>query len=285
MGDGAPEVGGAERGGGSAGGRAEPPLIGITTYLESARWAVWEREAAVLGTSYPRAVERVGGVAVLLPPTGDPRGVRAMVRGLDGIVFAGGADVEPGLYGAARHPATGPAQPRRDGFELALMRAVMAAGLPFLAICRGMQLLNVACGGGLVQHLPETVGHRDHAPASGVIGRHRVRFDPASATGRLLGGDADVPTYHHQAVDRLGEELAAVAWADDGVVEAVELRGHRFGLGVQWHPEEDDDPRLFEALVAAATGPRAAATGPRAAASGGGAEVSGRRAEVAGGRA
>ncbi|MEV4258763.1 gamma-glutamyl-gamma-aminobutyrate hydrolase family protein, partial [Spirillospora sp. NPDC049652] len=209
-----------------------------------------------LPTPFPRAVERAGGVAVLLPPAADPRGVRALGRGLDGIVFAGGSDVEPGLYGAARHAATGPAQPCRDRFELALMRAAMAAGLPFLAVCRGMQLLNVACGGGLVQHLPETVGHRGHAPATGVIGRHRVRIDPESLTGRLLGDTADVPTYHHQAVDRLGAGLTAVAWTDDQVVEAVELREHRFGLGVQWHPEEDEDPRLFEALIAEASGGR-----------------------------
>ncbi|MFC4913823.1 gamma-glutamyl-gamma-aminobutyrate hydrolase family protein [Actinomadura gamaensis] len=232
---------------------AEPPLIGITTYLEPARWGVWVREAAVLPAPYIRSVERAGGVPVLLPPTGSLRGVAALVAGLDGIVFAGGADVDPGLYGADRHAETGAPQPGRDRFELALLRAAIAADLPFLAICRGMQLLNVARGGGLVQHLPDVLGHRGHAPDVGVIGRHRVRISPTSTVGKILGEVADVPTYHHQAADRLGKGLAAVAWAEDQVVEAVELQGHRFGLAVQWHPEEGDDRRLFEALVAEAS--------------------------------
>ncbi|GLZ03168.1 gamma-glutamyl-gamma-aminobutyrate hydrolase [Actinomadura sp. NBRC 104412] len=240
---------------GDPGGTANaPPLIGITAYLEPARWGVWVREAALLPAPYVRAVERSGGVPVLVPPLAGLGGTRTLLHGLDGIVFAGGGDVDPRLYGAERHAETGPPQPHRDRFELALVRAVVDADLPFLAICRGMQVLNVARGGALVQHLPEAVGHERHAPAAGTIGRHRVQISETSVLGKILGEAAEVPTYHHQAVGRLGKGLTAVAWADDQVVEGVELQGHRFGLGVQWHPEEDDDRRLFEALVAEAGG-------------------------------
>ncbi|MEW2359414.1 gamma-glutamyl-gamma-aminobutyrate hydrolase family protein [Spirillospora sp. NPDC029432] len=231
-----------------------PPVIGITTYLEPARWGVWVREAALLPAPYARAVERAGGVPVMLPPTGGLRGVDALVRRLDGLVIAGGGDVDPDLYGADRHPETGPPQPQRDRFELALVRAAIEADLPFLAICRGMQVLNVARGGSLVQYLPQEVGNEDHAPAVGMVGRHRVHINPTSAVGKIMGDGADVPTYHHQAVKRLGKGLSAVAYAADQVVEAVELQGHRFGIGVQWHPEEGDDRRLFEALVAESAG-------------------------------
>ncbi|MFC9975429.1 gamma-glutamyl-gamma-aminobutyrate hydrolase family protein [Spirillospora sp. NPDC127200] len=228
------------------------PLIGVTTYLEPARWSTWVREAALLPAPYPRSIERAGGVPVLLPPAGSLRGLEALVDRLDGLVLAGGGDLDPQLYGEDRHPETGPPQPRRDRYELALARAAIEADLPFLAICRGMQVLNVVRGGGLIQHLPEAVGHQRHRPEVGMVGTHRVRISPTSALGKILGDTADVPTYHHQAVGRLGKGLAAVAWADDQVVEAVELPGHRFGLGVQWHPEEGEDPRLFEALVAEA---------------------------------
>lgn len=238
----------------AAGGSGAPPLIGVTTQLEPARWGQWIREAALLPVPYVRAVERAGGVPVLLPPTGSLRGLDPLLARLDGVVLAGGGDLDPELYGAERHPETGPPQPRRDRFELALARAVIAADVPFLAICRGLQALNVARDGTLVQHLPEVVGHSGHAPSPGRFGAHPVRISPTSLTGKILGETADVPTYHHQAVGRLGKGLAAVAWADDQVVEAVELQGHRFGVGVQWHPEESDDGRLFEALVAEAAG-------------------------------
>ncbi|MFC4053835.1 gamma-glutamyl-gamma-aminobutyrate hydrolase family protein [Actinomadura syzygii] len=238
----------------SAGGAAAPPLIGVTTYLEPARWGVWVREAALLPAPYVRAVERAGGVPVLLPPAASLRGLDALVARLDGVILAGGGDVAPDLYGADRHFETGPPQPQRDRYELALARAVVATDLPFLAICRGMQVLNVARGGTLIQHLPEAVGHAGHAPEIGMVGSHPVRISPTSLVGKVLGDAADVPTYHHQAVGRLGKGLSAVAWADDQVVEAVELQGHRFGLAVQWHPEEGGDGRLFEALVAEAAG-------------------------------
>jgi putative glutamine amidotransferase len=228
-----------------------PPLIGVTTYFEAASWGSWVREAALLPAPYLRAVERAGGVPVLLPPT-TVRGAEAVVGALDGIVLSGGGDLEPGLYGAERHAETGPPQPSRDRYEFALIRAVIEADLPFLAICRGIQVLNVARDGDLVQHLPEAVGHDEHSPIPGRMGSHEVRIALASTIGKILGDQAAVPTHHHQAVRRLGKGLVAVAWTEDQVVEAIELQGHRFGLGVQWHPEESDDQRLFEALVAEA---------------------------------
>ncbi|MFG2089001.1 MULTISPECIES: gamma-glutamyl-gamma-aminobutyrate hydrolase family protein [unclassified Spirillospora] len=238
----------------NAGAGGAPPLIGITTYQEPARWGAWVREAALLPVPYVRSVERAGGVPVMLPPTAALRGMDALIGRLDGIVLAGGGDLDPDLYGAVRDPETGPPQPQRDRFELALARAVVDADLPFLAICRGMQVLNVARGGALIQHLPEAVGHKGHAPESGLVGSHPVQISATSLVGKIMGDSADVPTYHHQAVSRLGKGLSAVAWAEDQVVEAVELQGHRFGLAVQWHPEEGDDGRLFEALVAEAAG-------------------------------
>jgi len=229
------------------------PLIGITTYQEAARWGVWIREAALLATAYPRSVERGGGVPVLLPPPESLDGVEVLLSRLDGLVFAGGPDVEPARYGEEPHERTGVPDLPRDRWEAALLRAALEAGKPFLAVCRGMQLLNVVQGGTLVQHLPDEVGHEGHQPQQGRFSRHRVRTAPGSLVGRLLGGLVDVPTYHHQAVRHLGRDLVPVAWAGDEVVEAVEVRGHRFGLGVQWHPEEDGDLRLFEALAEAAS--------------------------------
>lgn len=230
-----------------------PPLIGVTTFLEPARWGMWVREAALLPAKYLRAVERAGGVPVLLPPT-ILRGVDALIRRIDALVLAGGGDIDPALYGAERHGETGPPQPDRDRFELALIRAAIDAGLPFLAVCRGVQVLNVARGGTLIQHLPEAVGHDGHRPAVAAMGTHRVQISVNSSVGKILGDVADVPTSHHQAVDRLGGGLVPVAWTDDQIVEAIELQGHRFGVGVQWHPEEGDDLRLLEALVAEAAG-------------------------------
>lgn len=228
------------------------PLIGVTTYLEPASWGIWVREAALLPASYLRSVERSGGIPVLLPPLESLAGIDGLLAALDGIIIAGGPDVDPVLYGAERHEATGSPHPRRDRFELGLVRAVIEADLPFLAICRGMQLLNVARGGQLIQHLPDVVAHDGHAPNPGRFAKHRVQISETSAIGKILGEVADVPTYHHQAVQRLGKGLVAVAWAKDQVVEALELQGHRFGLAVQWHPEEGDDLRLFEALIAEA---------------------------------
>jgi putative glutamine amidotransferase len=226
-------------------------LIGITSEMAAARWGDWVREAVLSPQSYSRVVERAGAVPVLIPQI-PPGGIPRLIERLDGVLFTGGTDVDPALYGAARHERTDEPDARRDRFELALARAVMDAGLPFLAICRGLHVINVARGGTLLQHLPDDVGHDGHARDRARLGFHDVRIDPDSNLGRLLGDKAHVPESHHQAVDRLGEGFAAVAWADDQVVEAVEFRGHPFGIGVQWRPEETDDLRIFEAFAQAA---------------------------------
>ncbi|MGW3991070.1 gamma-glutamyl-gamma-aminobutyrate hydrolase family protein [Streptomyces sp. NPDC004830] len=224
------------------------PLIGVSTYLEAgARWGVWELEAALLPVGYPRLVQRAGGLAVMLPPD-DPERAAAAVARLDGVVIAGGPDVEPVRYGAEREPRTGPPAPERDAWELALIDAALAADLPLLGICRGMQLLNVALGGTLVQHID------GHAEVVGVFGGHAVTPVPGSLYGRVVPEEEFVPTYHHQAVDRLGEGLVPSAYAADGTVEAVELPSARWVLGVQWHPEMGDDVRVMTALVEAAAG-------------------------------
>ncbi|WFB11491.1 gamma-glutamyl-gamma-aminobutyrate hydrolase family protein [Streptomyces sp. LX-29] len=231
------------------------PLIGISTYLEqSVRWGVWELPAALLPAGYHRLVQRAGGLAAQLPPD-DPGAAAAVVSRLDGLVIAGGPDVEPVRYGAEPHPRTGPPARERDAWELALIEAALAAGVPLLGICRGMQLLNVARGGTLVQHLPETVGHEGHSGPPGVFERHEVTPVPGTLLARVLPEPVSVPTYHHQAVDRIGAGLEVSAHAADGTVEALELPGARgFALGVQWHPEAGDDPRVMEALTAAARG-------------------------------
>lgn len=223
------------------------PLIGVSTYLESgARWGVWELEAALLPVGYPRLVQRAGGLAAMLPPDAPAHAAAAVAR-LDGLVVAGGPDVDPARYGAERSPRTGPPAPRRDAWELALIDAALAAGLPLLGICRGMQLLNVALGGTLVQHLD------GHAEAVGVFGGHPVKPVPGTRYGGIVPEELTVPTYHHQAVERLGEGLVPSAYAADGTVEAVELPADRgWVLGVQWHPEMGEDTRVMRALVAAA---------------------------------
>jgi gamma-glutamyl-gamma-aminobutyrate hydrolase PuuD len=205
--------------------------------------------------SYVDSVVAAGGVPVLLPPVAG--GAAEAVEAVDAVVLSGGADVEPRRYGAVPHPAT-VSRPDRDAFELAVLRAALSRGRPVLAICRGMQLLNVACGGTLHQHLPECrAGSRAHQPAPGQFGANRVRVLPGSRLERILGGPATVPCHHHQAVRALGAGLHAVAWAADGTVEALEHPGNGFVLGVQWHPEEPrpGGSRLFGALVRAAREP------------------------------
>ncbi|MGV4987196.1 gamma-glutamyl-gamma-aminobutyrate hydrolase family protein [Streptomyces sp. NRAIS4] len=223
------------------------PLIGISTYLESgARWGVWELDAALLPAGYPRLVQRAGGLAAMLPPDAPERAAQAVAR-LDGLVIAGGPDVDPSRYGAARSPRTGPPARERDAWELALIDAALAAGVPLLGICRGMQLLNVALGGTLVQHLD------GHAEVVGVFGHHPVKPVPGTLYAGLVPEETAVPTYHHQAVERLGRGLVASAYAADGTVEAVELPpSEGWALGVQWHPEMGEDLRVMRGVVAAA---------------------------------
>lgn len=223
------------------------PLIGVSAYLETgARWGVWELEAALLPAGYPRLVQRAGGLAVMLPPDA-PEHASATVARLDGLVIAGGPDVEPARYGAERDPRTGPPARARDTWELALIEAALSTGVPLLGVCRGMQLLNVALGGTLVQHID------GHAEAVGVFGGHPVTPVPGTLYAGVVPEEVFVPTYHHQAVDRLGTGLVPSAHAADGTVEALELpSGRGWVLGVQWHPEMGEDVRVMAALVNAA---------------------------------
>lgn len=227
------------------------PVVGITSYVEQARWGVWDMPAAVLPFRYVERVEEAGGRAVVLPPTAAADG--AVLDRLDAVVFAGGADLDPALYGEEPHDATTALRPQRDAAEVPLMRAALDRDLPTLGICRGMQLLAVVRGGSLVQHLPEAVGHDGHRPAPGVYGQHDVRLEPGSRAHAILGDRVSVPSYHHQGLASPGS-LAVTGWADDGTPEVVEDASRRFALGVLWHPEAGDDPRLFEALVLAAGG-------------------------------
>ncbi len=260
---------------GAAGGR---PVIGLSSYAQPASWGRWmDRPAALLAMNYVSQVTAAGGVPVLLPPV---PGIAGALDGLDALVLSGGADIDPAGYGAAPHPRTGPVEPGRDAAEFALMAGAADRGLPVLAICRGLQILNVSRGGTLHQHLPDLVANDSHRAAPGAFGAHAVRVAPDSRLGALLGpppagGELrlTVPTSHHQAIDRLGDGLVAAAWADDGTIEAVERAPVRPGAGrepgreqfllaVQWHPEAGDDPRLFRALAAAARAYRDA--GPEA---------------------
>jgi putative glutamine amidotransferase len=226
------------------------PVIGISAYSETARWGVWDQPAVLVPAAYVAKVETAGGVAVVIPPTSAD--APEILDRLDGLVLAGGADLDPALYGQQPHATTVGLRPDRDAGELALLQAALGRDLPTLGICRGMQLMSVAAGGALVQHLPETVGHEEHRPEPGVFGEHAVRLAAGSRVAAVLGEQATVLSYHHQGVSRAGR-LDVTGWAHDDTIEVVEDPTQRFCVGVLWHPEAGDDPRLFEALVAAAT--------------------------------
>jgi putative glutamine amidotransferase len=236
-------------------GGAGPPLIGISAYSEVARWGLWDMPASLLPRNYADNVAAAGGVPVLLPPVS---GIEGAVSRLDGLIIAGGPDIEPGRYGQQAGPHTTIVRPERDEAEIALFRAARAAGAPVLGICRGMQLMNVALGGTLIQHMPDVVGNDSHSPTPGTMAEHKVTVGPSGSRSRLaaiLGeGARVVPTHHHQGIERLGDGLVAAAWAEDGTVEAVEL-DDVFAIGVQWHPEAGNDPALFRALVETARRP------------------------------
>jgi putative glutamine amidotransferase len=223
------------------------PLIGITTYAQEASWSYWKQPAALIPLDYVDAVERAGGRPVLIPPSDD--GVEETLDALDAIVFSGGADVDPAAYGAEAHPETDTPQARRDAGELALLTAALERDMPTLAICRGFQLLNVARGGDLVQHLPETLGHENHRETPGTFSEHAVKVREGSKLAGIVGVSPAVTSHHHQSVGRLGEGLVETAWAGDGTIEGAEDPTHRFAVGVQWHPEAGEDDALFENLV------------------------------------
>jgi gamma-glutamyl-gamma-aminobutyrate hydrolase PuuD len=196
---------------------------------------------------YVQAVERAGGRALLVPPSDEA--VDETLDALDGLLFSGGGDLDPASYGAAAHPETSGTHPERDRGELTLLEAALARDMPVLAVCRGSQVLNVARGGDLVQHLPDVVGDEKHKHTPGVFADHGVRVEPESRLGSLVGEHAPVKSHHHQGFGRVGEGLREVAWAEDGTTEAVEDPGKRFAVGVLWHPEAGEDAALFEALV------------------------------------
>jgi gamma-glutamyl-gamma-aminobutyrate hydrolase PuuD len=223
------------------------PIVGITSYAEDARWGVWEAPAALIPLAYVRAVEAAGGRALVVPPC--PDAVEETLDALDGLLLSGGADLDPASYGAEAHPETNGIRPERDGAELALLEAALARDMPVLAVCRGSQVLNVALGGDLVQHLPEVVGHEGHKHTPGVFADHDVDVLPETRLSEVLGERAPVKSHHHQGYGRLGEGLREAARADDGTVEAIEDPSRRFALGVLWHPEEGEDAALFRTLV------------------------------------
>jgi gamma-glutamyl-gamma-aminobutyrate hydrolase PuuD len=223
------------------------PLIGITSYVEPAQWGAWELPSALVPYMYVEAIERAGGRALLVPPSDE--GLEETLDALDGLLLSGGSDLDPSTYDHEPHPETTGTRPERDRGELALLSAALERDMPVLAVCRGSQVLNVARGGDLVQHLPEVVGDERHKHTPGVFADHDVRVEPESRLGGLLGHRAPVKSHHHQGYGRLGEGLREVAWADDGTVEALEDPSKRFAVGVLWHPEAGEDRALFEALV------------------------------------
>ena len=229
-------------------------MVGLTTYLEQVRTGIWDVPAGYLPSDYFEGVIMAGGIAVLLPPQPvDSEIADRVLDSLHALVITGGYDLDPARYDQQPHPATDRPRTDRDAWEFALLRGALDRGLPVLGICRGAQVLNVAFGGTLHQHLPEVIGHAGHRAGNGVFNRLPVRTVPGTRLAGLLGETADASCYHHQAIDKVGERLVVSAWDADGVVEALELPGDGFVLAVQWHPEKSlDDLRLFKAVVDAA---------------------------------
>ncbi len=234
--------------------RASRPVVGLTAYLEQVRTGDWDVPAGYLPADYFEGITMAGGIAVLLPPQPvDPEIAGCVLDSLHALVITGGYDLDPAAYGQKPHPATDQPRPGRDTWEFALLRGALERGLPVLGICRGAQVLNVALGGTLHQHLPDLLGHSGHRAGNGIFTRLPVRTAPGTRLAALIGESADVPCYHHQAIDEVGAGLVVSAGDIDGVVEALELPGDKFVLAVQWHPEKSlDDLRLFKALVDAA---------------------------------
>lgn len=230
------------------------PVIGLTTYRQQARSGVWDVHASFLPGVYLDGVTLAGGIAMLLPPQSVDATIAArVVDGLDGLIITGGKDIDPATYGHAPHPATEEPARDRDAWEFALLAAALRRGVPVLGICRGAQVLNVALGGTLHQHLPDVIGHSGHRAGDAVFAISTVRTVEGSTVHALVGPSVQAKCYHHQAIDRLGEGLVVSAVDAEGVIEAVEHTGASFVVAVQWHPEETlDDLRLFAGLVEAA---------------------------------
>lgn len=224
------------------------PVIGLTSYVEQAQFGSWSRRCALIPTEYVEHVGAADAVPVVLPPSGD---AEAVIRLLDGLILSGGPDVDPWLYYADRHPLTDEPRPERDSWEIALLAAARRRGIPVLGICRGMQLLNVACGGDLVQALEDTPHAALHRAEVGVFGSHSIRIEHASWCESVLGESATVPTYHHQAINTVGATLRPVAWAEEGCIEAIEGVEGSLLVGVQWHPEQDSHSPLIARFVEA----------------------------------
>ncbi len=231
------------------------PAIGICAAVERAKWSHWDDVVALTPRTYVAAVQAAGGLPLILPPDDEAaEKPDPLLDKLDGLILTGGADVDPNSYGAVPSEHTGETRPERDRFELALVYRAMEREIPVLGICRGGQMLNVACGGTLIQHLPEVVGDRHHLETPGVFSEHEVELEAESLVARAAGAQRiTVKSHHHQAVDELGEGLKATGHAlPDAIVEAVESVEHEFALGVLWHPEADERSKIIAALVRAA---------------------------------
>lgn len=227
------------------------PLIGLTSYVQRARWGSWDKEAVLVPLSYVAAVEQAGGQPVILPSTCEP--APTAMDAIDGLVVIGGNDIDPARYGAEPASETTGVREERDRAELALVELALQEEMPLFGICRGMQLLNVARGGDLIQHLPHQVGTDNHRVERGEFHCHDVSLEPGSLLGDTLGPQANVPSHHHQAPGRIGDGLRPTAWADDGTVEGLEATSRQFAVGVLWHPEESTNRALLDCLVQEAT--------------------------------
>ncbi len=236
----------------------DTPLIGITAYVVPARFGPWELESTLVPHDYVRAVEQAGGRALVVPPS--LQGLERTLDALDGLIFSGGSDLDPALYGQFPHPSTVGIDAVRDEAELALLTAALERDLPVLAICRGSQVLNVAFGGTLIQHLPDMLAHERHREEPGTFSTHGIETQEGTRLAELIGPKARIKSSHHQGFESLAPNLRIAALDGEGVTEAIEDPTKRFALGVLWHPEVGEDLRLFEALVAEAAAYAAART-------------------------